>query len=71
MLDRIKNGFNLLNNMGWRYTKFRMQHEFLNKTGLLKNKFPAIPLTGNILALINGKITMPISFLTVKNFYRL
>lgn len=43
MLDKIKNGLNLLNNMGWRYTKFRLQHELSRGTGLLKNKFPASP----------------------------
>ncbi len=43
MVDKIKNGLNLLSNMGWRYTKFRVQHELLRKTGILKKRFPVEP----------------------------
>lgn len=32
-----------MRNMGWRYTTFRVKHEFLRKTGLLKRKFPSSP----------------------------
>lgn len=43
MFEKIKNSWNLLRNMGWRYTKFRMKHELLSRTGLLKQKFPTAP----------------------------
>jgi hypothetical protein len=29
--------------MGWRYTQFRIKHELLRRTGILKKKFPANP----------------------------
>lgn len=43
MIEKIKNGLNLLRNMGWRYTQFRVKHELLSRTGLLKKKFPIAP----------------------------
>src|SRR6185437_2364610 len=43
MIERIKNSLNLLRNMGWRYTKFRIKHELLSRTGILKKKFPINP----------------------------
>ena len=43
MLARIKNAVNLLRNMGWRYTQFRIKHEMLSRTGLLKKRFPITP----------------------------
>ncbi len=43
MIERIKNGWNLMTNMGWRYTLFRVKHELLRRTGLLKKKFPVNP----------------------------
>ena len=43
MIGRIKNGLNLLKNMGWHYTTFRIKHELLRRTGILKKKFPVNP----------------------------
>jgi len=43
MLSRIRNTINLLHNMGWRYTQYRVTHELLLRTGLLKYKFPVKP----------------------------
>jgi len=43
MISSIKNSINLLRNMGWRYTQFRVKHELLLRTGLLKYKFPVNP----------------------------
>ena len=40
---KLKNGFNLVRNMGWRYTSFRVKHEFLKRSGSLKKKFPQSP----------------------------
>src|SRR6478609_6068364 len=40
---KFKNSLNLVKNMGWRYTGFRMKHEFLKRSGLLKKKFPQSP----------------------------
>src|SRR4051812_17847470 len=41
--SKIKTGLNLVNNMGWRYTGFRMKHEFLKRSGLLRKRFPHSP----------------------------
>ena len=41
--SKIKTGLNLINNMGWRYTSFRIKHEFLKRSGLLEKKFPQSP----------------------------
>ena len=43
MIKRIKEAFDLVRNMGWRYTQFRIRHEVLRRTGLLKRKFPVAP----------------------------
>ncbi|MEO6838216.1 MAG: alginate lyase family protein [Ginsengibacter sp.] len=55
MIERIKNSWNLLRNMGWRYTSFRVKHEFLRKTGLLKRKFPTEPKFKEYLSLEEWK----------------
>ena len=41
--SKVKNSINLVTNMGWRYTGFRVKHEFLKRFGLLKKKFPQSP----------------------------
>jgi hypothetical protein len=43
MYDKIKDSWNLLRNMGLRYTTFRIKHELLSRAGLLKKKFPMSP----------------------------
>lgn len=43
MIEKIKNSFNFLHNMGWRYTIFRIKHELVNRSGLIKKKFPVNP----------------------------
>lgn len=43
MVATLKKGLNFLNNMGWRYVRFRIKNEILRKTGLLKSKFPTSP----------------------------
>ncbi len=43
MIEKIKNSLNLLGNMGWRYTQYRVKHDVLRRTGLLKKKFPVAP----------------------------
>ena len=40
MFSKLRNGVNLVANMGFRYIIFRAKHELLQKTGLLKKKFP-------------------------------
>ena len=42
-ISKFKNSLNLVRNMGWRYTGFRVKHEFLKRSGLLKKKFPQSP----------------------------
>jgi len=41
--------------MGWRYTGFRMRYEILQRTGLLKKKFPAAPPFKQYLTLAEWK----------------
>lgn len=55
MIERIKNSLNLLKNMGWRYTKFRIKHELLSRTGILKKKFPINPLFKQYISLEQWK----------------
>ncbi|MDQ2720955.1 MAG: heparinase II/III family protein [Bacteroidota bacterium] len=43
MIEKINNSLNLLRNMGWRYTQFRIKHELLRRTGLSTKKFPVSP----------------------------
>ena len=43
MPGKLKKIFNLIGNMGWRYTAFRMRYEMLLRSGLLKKRFPAAP----------------------------
>jgi hypothetical protein len=43
MLDKLKKVVDLASNMGWRYVTFRVQHELLRRSGLLKRKFPSKP----------------------------
>ena len=43
MAGKINKIINLVSNQGWRYINFRMRHEFLKRTGLLKKKFPSAP----------------------------
>lgn len=40
---KIGNSINLLQNMGWRYTKFRLKHELEKRSGILKKRFPVAP----------------------------
>ena len=42
-ISGIKNSFNLIKNMGWRYAGFRIKHQFLKRSGLLKKRFPHSP----------------------------
>ena len=43
MLEKLKNSINLVTNMGTRYTIFRVKHEFLKRSGILKKQFPVNP----------------------------
>src|SRR5580700_9521959 len=43
MAGELSKIVNLVRNMGWRYVSFRARFEFMRRTGLLKNKFPADP----------------------------
>jgi len=51
MIERIKKGWNILKNMGWRYTTFRIKHELLRRTGILKKKFPTNPVFKQFISL--------------------
>lgn len=56
MVERIKESFDLFRNMGWRYTQFRIRHEVLRKTGLLKRKFPVAPIYQQYIKLEEWKL---------------
>ncbi|NDC42426.1 MAG: heparinase, partial [Chitinophagia bacterium] len=43
MLQKVKNFANLFASLGGRYVSFRVKHELLRRSGLLKRKFPAAP----------------------------
>ena len=43
MLEKLKVASAILKNMGWRYTQFRVKHELMRRSGLLKNRFPVTP----------------------------
>ena len=41
MPGKLKRIFNLISNMGWRYTAFRISYELKRRSGILKKKYPA------------------------------
>jgi len=43
MIAKLKNMLNLARNMGPRYIVFRVRHELLRRSGMLKGKFPKAP----------------------------
>jgi hypothetical protein len=55
MAGTISKIFNLVKNMGWRYVTFRLRHEFLRRSGLLKRKFPAAPAAQQYITLQQWK----------------
>ena len=55
MIERIRNSLNLLRNMGWRYTKFRIKHELSSRSGILKKRFPINPLFEQYISLEQWK----------------
>lgn len=63
-LDRI---INLVQNMGLRYVGFRVQHELLKKTGLLKRKFPTNPPLQHYISLDQWRAQQTQFFFADKN----
>lgn len=43
MVKKIRNAFNLLRNMGLRYTAYRVRHEVERRSGILKRRFAQAP----------------------------
>jgi hypothetical protein len=43
MVQKVKNTLDLVKNMGLHYLAFRVKHELLRRSGLLKKKFPSNP----------------------------
>jgi hypothetical protein len=43
MAGKLSKLVNFAGNLGWRYLNFRVRHELLKRTGLLKKKFPVSP----------------------------
>lgn len=50
MLKKVKNAVDLMKNMGWRYVRFRAQHEFTRRSGFMKKKFPVLPAKRSFLS---------------------
>jgi hypothetical protein len=55
MIDKIKSGYKIAKNMGWRYTRFRVKYELLRRSGLLKKKFPVAPAYQQYMSLESWK----------------
>ncbi|MGN6265862.1 MAG: alginate lyase family protein [Ginsengibacter sp.] len=55
MLTKIKETLNIFKNMGWGYTRFRIKHELMRRSGLLKNKFPVTPIYKQYISLAKWK----------------
>lgn len=51
MITKLRRILNLVRNMGWRWTAFRAEHEFLRRSGLLKKRFPTDPPLQRYIAL--------------------
>ena len=51
----LKLGLQLLKNMGFRYTTYRIFHELDKKSGLLKKRHPTNPELRNFISLENWK----------------
>ena len=43
MAGKVTRIINLIGNMGWRYTSFRLRYELFMRTGIFKKKFPVSP----------------------------
>jgi hypothetical protein len=54
-MDKINRIVNLVGNMGWRYVAFRVKHELLRRSGLMKKRFPANPPFKQYLTLADWK----------------
>ncbi len=61
MAGKLNKILNLVSNMGLRYVGFRVQHELMRRSGLLKKKFPAAPPFVQYLTLNDWK-QQPVKF---------
>lgn len=66
MLRKIADSWNLLRNMGWRYITFRLKHEVLRRSGLLRKKFPTFPKFERYISLNDWKSNRGAFFFTDK-----
>ena len=55
MAGKLKKIIDLAGNVGWRYVNFRVRHELLKRTGLLKKRFPVAPAYKQYLTLEQWK----------------
>ena len=68
MLEKLKVASAILKNMGWRYTQFRVKHELMRRSGLLKNRFPVTPGFKQFIPLDEWKKTRGNFFFRNKEF---
>ncbi len=61
MAGKLSKIANLVSNMGARYVAYRVQHEVMRRSGLLKKKFPAAPAFEQYLTLADWK-KQPVKF---------
>ena len=61
MLQRLKDTSDLIANMGWGYVRFRLKHELLRRSGLMKKRFPMNPPFRQFLTLAAWK-NAPVHF---------
>lgn len=66
MLKKVKNVVNLVQNMGWRYVKFRAGHELKRRSGIMKKNFPVLPEMRPFISLEQWKISAGTFFFTSK-----
>lgn len=50
-MPSVKQAYQIMKNMGWRYVSFRIRYELERKTGFFRRKFPVLPKTKNFINL--------------------
>lgn len=70
MLNKVKNVVNLVQNMGWRYVKFRARHEFERRSGIMKRNFPVLPEKKSFMSLEQWKKHAGVFFFSDKESLR-
>lgn len=62
MLNKLATYRQIIQNMGWRYVRFRIGYELKRKTGLLKRAFPTQPLSKEFISISAWRQHTPVFF---------